>query len=200
MAAQSPTSQVGAGVGGAALAAGGGFPPLLLAGLLSYAPGLIAGLLGGDPQKKLRKKLAKLTSAANVGKVTDEFYRQNIASPAFSQAQGTIAAGANATAGNVARQLGASGIGSSGTGALLSSLTPSIIGQQTAGLRTGAFQSAQQSAQENIRQQVAALTGTQGPSPVQSAFSMGTQAFSPFLSQYLQQKYPTFFQPQQQAA
>src|SRR5262245_3225893 len=112
--------------------------PALLAGLISFLPSLISPLFG-DPQKKLRKQLNKLSSPDYAANQTNQYYQQAISSPAYAQAQGTIAAGANATQANVARALGASGIGSSGTGAILSSLTPSLVGGQQAQLRTGAY-------------------------------------------------------------
>jgi hypothetical protein len=157
-----------------------------LASLLSFAPSLFAGLFG-DPNKKLRKQVNKLTGAGNVGKVTDQFYQQAVGSPAFSQAQGSIAAGANAAGGQLASSLGQRGIGTSGTGAILSSLMPSVVGQQQAGLRTAAHSTAQNQAQQAIQAQLAALMGTQGPSPQQQLFSGGLEAFGPFLQQLLSQ-------------
>ena len=106
-------------------------------------------------------------------------------SPAYQQGLGTIAAGANATAANVARQLGASGIGATGTGAILSSLGPSLVGGQQAGLRTAAYTGAQNQAQSQIAQQIAALTGTSGPSQSQQLFSGGLEAFLPYLQSLL---------------
>jgi|SRR6185369_5418013 len=153
---------------------------MLLSALLSLAPGLLSGLFG-NPAQKYRKQVAQLTSPQNVGKLTNQFYQQGISSPAYSQAQGTIAAGANQASNQVAQSLAARGIGTTGTGAILSGLTPSLVGSQQAGLRTSAYQGAQSQAQNAIEKQLAALSGTQGPSQTQSYFAGGLDAFLPYL-------------------
>lgn len=166
--------------------------PLLLAGLASFAPSFLSRLFGGDPQAKLRKQIGQLTSAQNVNKETEQFLQQLLGSPAFSQAQGTIAAGGNVAAGRLASELGQRGIGTTGTSAVLSSLIPSIVGQQQAGLRTGAYQTAQERAMQRIQSQIAALTGTQGPSQSAQLFAGGLEAFGPLLQQWIKSKYPNF--------
>lgn len=169
---------------------GGGGIGSLLGGLLggpggaaalSFLPSLLGklGLFGADPQQQLRKQLLALQSQQNINKLTNSAYQSNISSPAFSQAQGSIAAGANATAGNLARQAGALGPG--GTSALLSSITPSIVGSQQAGLRTSAYQSAQEQAQNQIRAQIQALMGTSGPSQNMNLFGAGLSQFGNYL-------------------
>jgi hypothetical protein len=177
-------SGTAAGVGGAAM----GFNPLLLAGLLSFAPGLLSKLFGGDPQQKLRQEIAKLL--ASRGQRTNQLYQQVQGSPAFSQAQGTIASGANQASGNLASSLAARGIGTTGTGAVLSSLLPSLVGSQQAGLRTSAYNTAASQADQDIQAQIAALTGTAGPSQSTQLFAGGLSAFGPMLSQWLQSRYP----------
>lgn len=159
--------------------------PLFLSALLSFAPALFSKLFGNDPQKKLRQDVRRLTGAQNVGAETNKFYQQGLASPAFSQAQGAIAAGANQTANQVQANLGARGIGTSGTGAILSSLTPSLVGSQQAGLRTSTYQGAQNQAQQSIQAQLQALMGTQGPSQTQQLFAGGLEAYLPYLQQLL---------------
>lgn len=158
--------------------------PTLLAGLLSFLPSIIGGLFG-DPNKKLRQQLNRLASPQHLQKLTAQNYQSQIGSPAFSQGQATIAAGANQASNQVAQNLAQRGIGTTGTAAVLSGLTPSLVGSQMAGLRTAAHQTAEQNAQQQIKQQIAALTGTQGPSPAQSLFAGGLEAFLPFLQQYL---------------
>jgi len=180
---------LGQGVGGFAPMA---FSALGLPALLSFAPALLQRIFGGNPQRELRRRLNQLSSAGNIGRTTNQFYQQNLASPAFAQAQGGIAAGANQTQANLGRELGARGIGTSGTGAILSSIIPSIVGGQQAGLRTSAFSSAQQQANEQIQRQIAALLGTQGPSPTQQMFAGGLESFGPFLQQWLRARYPQF--------
>jgi hypothetical protein len=158
--------------------------PFLLRSLLAFAPSMLSGLFG-DPKKKLRKQVSKLTSAENLGRQTNAFYNQNLASPAYSQAQGNIAAGANATSNQLANSLGARGIGTSGTSAILSSLVPSIVGQQQAGLRTSAFGAAQDQAQQAITRQLETLLDTQGPSQTQMALGRGFESLGPILEEFL---------------
>ncbi len=158
--------------------------PQLLAALLSFAPGLISSLFG-SPQAKLRSKVKGLVSPQNVQATTDKFYQGQIASPAYSQAQGTIAAGGNQAANQIAQNLAARGIGTSGSAAVLSGLTPSLVGSQQAGLRSSAYQGAQSQAQNSIEAQLKALQGTQGPSQTQQAFGVGIEAFLPYLQSLL---------------
>ena len=168
--------------------------PLLLSGLMSFGPALLSKLFGGNEAAELRKKIVQLTSAGNLNRLTTDFYRQAISSPAYSQALGGIATGANLTAGNVARHMGQSGIGASGTGAVLSSLTPSLVAGQTGRLRTGAYDFAGQQAQQAIQAQVNALLGTYGqPSQTQQLFGAGMNAFQPMLMAWLKSQYPGMF-------
>jgi len=164
--------------------------PLLLASLFSLAPGLLSRLFGGDPQKRLREEIARLTSPGNVGRATSQWYQQALQSPAFSQAQGGIAAGANQAAANLAASLGARGIGTTGTGAALSSMIPSIVGGQQAGLRTQAYGFAQNQAQQQIQAAINALLGTQGPSQSSQFFAGGLEALGPLLQMWLKSRFP----------
>jgi len=166
--------------------------PLLLSMLMSFAPGLL-GSLFGDPQAKLRQKLMQLQNPGYQSGLINQFYQQALGSPAFSQGQGTILAGANAAQGDLARSLGARGLGTSGIGAIAPALIQSGIGGQLAGLRTQAYQGAQGQAQNSIQQQIAALTGTAGPSQGRQMFGVGLEAFQPFLQKFLQTKYPGYF-------
>lgn len=158
--------------------------PMLLQALFSFAPGLISSLFG-NPQAKLRRQVKRLTSAQNVGAETDKFYQQALSSPMFSQALGNIATGANVASNRVGQNLGARGIGTTGTAAVLSGLTPSLVGSQQAGLRSATFQGAQGQAQKSIQAQLEALLGTQGPSQTQQYFAGGLEAFGPYLKQWL---------------
>ncbi len=152
--------------------------------MLSFSPALFSKLFGGDPQKKYRQQVQKLTSAQNVGNETNKFYQQGLASPMYSQAQGAIAAGANQASNQVAGNLAQRGIGTTGTAAVLSGLTPSLVGSQQAGLRSSTYQGAQNQAQQSIQAQLAALNGSQGPSQTQQLFSGGLEAFGPMLQEY----------------
>lgn len=160
--------------------------PLLLSALLSFAPGFLSRLFGGDSNARLRREVKRLTNPLNVGRVTNQFYQQSLGSPAYQQALGTIAAGANAASSNLAGALGARGLGTTGTGAVLSSLTPSLIGSQRAGLTSAAYQGAQSQAQQSIEAQLRALMGTQGPSYSGQLYGAGLSAFAPMLQAWLQ--------------
>jgi hypothetical protein len=98
--------------------------------------------------------------------------------------------GANTASNNLAQALASRGIGTTGTGAVLSSLTPSLVGSQQAGLRTGAYTSAQQQAMERIQQQIAALGGQMPAGQASQQFAAGLGPFSQFLAQYLGQRRP----------
>lgn len=164
---------------------------LLLPLLLTFGPSIFSKLFAGqDPQEKLRRQIQALLNPATLAKLKEEYYRQNLSSPAYSQAQQTIAAGANQTANETAANLAARGIGTTGTGAVLSALTPSLVGHSLAGIRTAAYDSAGTQAQQNVAQQIAALTGTQGPSRTTQLFAGGLEAFQPYLQAYLRSKYP----------
>jgi len=179
--------------GGAGLAAGAGFPPLLLSALFSLGPGVLSRLFGGDSNQRYRDMVQRLTNPQNVGKLTGQFYNQNLSSPAYTQALGTIASGANATQGNLMRELGARGIGTSGTGAILSSLSPSIVGSQQAGLRTAAHDAATQQAWRSIQAQLQGMQQSQGPSYSGQLFGAGLDSLGPMLTAWLRAKYPGQF-------
>jgi hypothetical protein len=166
---------------------------LLLPLLLSMGPAFLSKLFGGDPNKRLREEIARLSHPGNLAKMTREFYQTAISSPAYSQAQGAIATGANQTANSVAQSLAARGIGTTGTGAVLSGLTPSLVGSQVAGLKTDAYSQARRETENWLRTRIAALTGTQGPTQSGQLFAGGLEAFGPFLQAYLRGKYPGSF-------
>lgn len=170
-----------------------GLSALGLPALLSFAPALFSHFFGGDPQKEFQRKIAALSGAQNVGATTNQFYQQALGSPAYTQAQNTIAQGANQTASRLGANLGASGLGTSGTGAILSSLMPSLVAGQQGQLRTGAYQSAQQQAQDAIQQQIKALYGTYGqPSRTSQLAGTGFEALMPYLQQFLASRNPGF--------
>lgn len=192
------SADVGTGLesmlGGGAALGSASLSPLLFPLLLTMAPSLISRLFGGSAADRLRKQVQDLTSPQNISRLTNQYYQGVIGSPAYSQAQGTIAAGANQTSNDVAANLAARGIGTTGTGAVLSGLTPSLVGNQTAGLRTSAYNMAGQQAQDTISRQLAALTGTYNqPSMTQKLFGGGLSAFEPYLRAWLKQRYPGMF-------
>lgn len=188
-------------VAGAAAAPATGGLSLLLPLLMSFGPSLLNRLLAGEGSNtKLRRQLNELLSPEMLAKLTQQFYQQSLQSPAYAQAQRTIATGANETGNIAAANLAARGLGTSGTGAILSSLGPSLIGHQSAGLRTAAHTSAQNLAQQNITQRIAALNGTQGPSETRQMFGAGIEAFQPYLQQFLRTRYPSLMGPSVPAA
>jgi len=166
--------------------------PMALPLLISFLPSIISSL-SGDPRKKLMDEINKLQSPENIAALANKYYENTMAGPAYQGALGSIASGANQTAGNLAQSLGARGIGTTGTGAILSSLTPSIVGSQQAALRTKAYEGAQQQAMDEVKARIAAMTGMQGPSQTQQYLGAGMSAFSPYLQQFLKTKYPGTF-------
>ena len=185
-------------LGGAPLVGGsiatGGLASLLIPLLSSFGPSILSKLFGGkSPQEKLQQKIMALLAPQNMSKLTNQLYQQNLGSPGFSQAQGQIAAGANQAGNNLAAKLGARGIGTSGSAAVMSSLIPSLVGSQQAGLRTDAFNSAQGMAQNNIQQQIEALKATSGPSQNMQLFGTGMSSFAPYLQKFMASKYPSIF-------
>lgn len=179
----------GGGLGG--LLAGLG--PMAIPLLASFAPAIFSKLFGGNPQQNLRDQIAKLQSPENIAALANKYYQTAMAGPAYQGALGSIASGANQTAGNLAQSLGARGIGTTGTGAILSSLTPSIVGSQQAALRTKAYESSQQQAMDEIKARISALTGTQGPSQTQQYLGAGFSSALKYLDPYLMHKYPEVF-------
>lgn len=176
--------------GMAAGAAVPGLNALILPLLAAFGPAIFSKLFnkGQDTQKQIEELLKPETLA----KLREEFYRQALQSPAYSQAQGTIAAGANQTANNVAASLAARGVGTTGSGAILSGLTPSLVGSQTAKLRTDAYGVANESALANLKERLAALTNKQ-PSQSQQMLGAGLESFGPYLTQFLKARYPGTF-------
>ena len=187
---------------GAAASAGmglatGGISPLIMAALTSFGPALLSKLFGGKTsaqkeREQMQQKLAYLYSPAYRQMLQSQYYQQNLASPAYSQAQGTIAAGGNQAAGQLASQIGQTGLRSSGTGAIMSSVVPSMMGHQLSGLRTTAYNAAGGAADQSIEGQVRALMGTPsgGPSQGQQLLGAGMDAFGPLLTSWLKNKYP----------
>lgn len=162
--------------------------PLLLAFLSSFGPGLLARLFGGDSNARLRREAGRISSPQNYSRLTNQYFQQALGSPAYSQALGTIAAGANAASNNVARNLAQAGIGSTGTGAVLSGLTPSLVGSQRAGLTSAAYGQAGSQAEQDIARQLQVLLGTTGPSYSGQLFGGGLDAFGKFLQLWLMQQ------------
>ena len=160
-------------------------PALLASTLLSSMPGLLGSLFGGNQNEQLKKQAMQLLSPERLQQLTQQLYQQFLSSPAFSQGQSGVAAGANQAGNQVQANLAARGIGTTGTGAVLSSLTPSLVGSQMAGLRTGGWNQAQQAAQSQIQQQLKALfeaAGMQMPSSMtQQLFGAGAGALGSWL-------------------
>ena len=160
--------------------------PVTLALLTSFGPMLLSKLFGGQSSgEQAMSKIRALYDPAYRAKLQAQYYQQNLQSPAYSQAQGTIAAGANQSASQIASNLGATGLTPSGTGAIMSGLIPSMVGHNLAGLRTTAYNAGGTAADQSIEGMVRAIMGTMGPSQTQQLLGGGMDAFSKFLSQYL---------------
>lgn len=153
------------------------------AALLSFLPGLLGklGVFGEDPAQKLRREIMQLTSPQNVARLTNQNYQQFLQSPGYSQAQTSVLGGANAAGNQLRSSLGSRGLASSGIGALANAIQGSTAGLKLGGLQAQGYQSAQQQTQDMIRQQIAALTGTAGPSQNTQLLSAGLAQFGNFL-------------------
>jgi len=119
--------------------------PLVLGALFSMAPGLLSKLFGGKSSQQVEAERLAAEKQAAMDRIRalydpayrlqlqKKFYQENIASPAYSQAQGSIAAGANQAASQIASSLGQTGLTSSGTGAIMSGVVPSMVGHNQIG-------------------------------------------------------------------
>jgi hypothetical protein len=185
-----------------------GWTPLLINAAMSFLPGLLSSLFGGKSSaQKEQERLAKekqdamdriraLYDPAYRSKLQAKYYQQNLGSPAYSQAQGTIAAGANQAGSQIATSLGQSGLNQSGLGAVMSGMVPSMVGGKLATLRTSAYNAGGEAANADIAGQAQAIMqslGLQGapagPSQTQQLLSGGMSAFAPYLSEFLSKKY-----------
>ena len=163
--------------------------PVTLSLLMSFGPALLSKLFAGKSSgEQAMDKIRALYDPAYRAKLQAQYYQQNLSSPAYSQAQGTIAAGANQSASQIASNLGQTGLTPSGTGAIMSSMIPSMVGHNLAGLRTTAYNAGGTAADQSIEGMVRSILATQGPSQTSQMAGAGILAFSQFLSQYLLQK------------
>lgn len=183
----------GLGAGTAAMLGAGpvGWTPLMFSALSSFLPGLLSRLFGGQTsQEKALAEIRRLYNPAYRARLQSQYYQQNLASPAYSQAQGTIAAGANQMASQLAQRTGLTGLSPSGTGAILGSMVPSVVGGNLAGLRTTAWNAGGSAADQSIEGMVRALLQGTGPSQSQQLLAGGMQSFAPMLEAWLRAKYP----------
>jgi len=172
--------------------------PVTLALLTSFGPALLMKLFGGKSSgEQAMDKIRALYDPAYRAKMQEKYYQQNLQSPAYSQAQGTIAAGANQSASQIASALGQTGLTSSGTGAIMSGIIPSMVGHNLSGLRTTAYNSAGTAADNSIEGMVQAILGTQGPSQTAQLGAAGIAGITNFLANY---KKPTSTAPTTTAA
>jgi hypothetical protein len=170
--------------------------PLIIAALTSFAPSLLSKLFGGkSSNQQVMDKIRALYDPAYRASLQSQYYRQNLGSPAYSQAQGDIAAGANQAASTIASNLGQTGLSSSGTGAIMSGVVPSMVGHNLAGLRTAAYNAGGTAADQSIEGMISALLKTMGPSQPQQLFGAGTDAFSKYLANWLGNKYSSLAPP-----
>jgi hypothetical protein len=153
----------------------------------SFLPMLLGHLFGGDPNKAYRNNVNNILAPQNMSRLTQGYYQSMLGSPAYSLAQRQIGAGTNATMGNLARNAGMSGLSNSGVGNLGASIGPSLAGNAMAGLTSNMWNQAQQQAQNNVQQQLWALTGQMPPSQGQQYGALGIAQLGPLLQQLFQQ-------------
>ena len=161
--------------------------------LLAFGPAAISKLFGHKtPEQKAREQIEQLL--ANRAKMTTENFRQVVSSPAYSAAQGSIATGANQASNNVAANLAERGIGTTGTGAVLSGLTPSLVGSQQSALLANAHKQATDMFESEFQKRIAAINGAAGPSRTAQLLGGGLDAFAPYLQAYMKHKFPQVYQ------
>lgn len=187
MAFMMPLLMAGAG-GGAGAGAGAGLLGLLGRGAAGFLPGLLNHLFGGkDPGQQYRQNVNNILAPQNMSRLTQGYYQSMLGSPAFSLAQRQIAAGNNATMGQLASRMGAAGVGNSGVGNLAASVGPSLAGNAMAGLTSGMWNQAGQQAQNAAQQQIAALGGQMPVTQGQQFAGLGISNLGPLLEQYFKQ-------------
>lgn len=162
----------------------------LLPAISSFALPFLGGLFRGkDPADELRQRLGNISNPQNQMALANQFYQAFLGSPAFSQAQGNIAAGQNVALNQLRQSLGARGLTTSGIGSVAPALAQSGAANQLAALRAGGYNSAQQAASDAIRNQIQALLGAPvGQNYQAQGLGAGLGAFGQFLQQYLLQK------------
>jgi hypothetical protein len=172
--------------------------------LMAFGPAIVAKMFGWKTAaEKEAERLAKektsamdqiraLYDPAFRARLQAQYYQQNLSSPAYAEAQGKIAQGANQSAAQIASSLGQTGLTSSGAGAIMSGMVPSMVGRSLAGLGTAAYNAGGTAADASIEGQAAAIMralGTQGASagpsmPAQMA-GAGLTDFSKYLGDWL---------------
>lgn len=156
---------------------------------LAMLPSLL-GHFQKDPSQQYRQNVANLLSPANMGRLSQQYFQQGLGSPAYALGQRQISAGTNATMGNLASNAGLSGLSQSGLGNLMASIGPSLAGGQLANLNAGLWNASQQMAQNNIQNQIQALSQSMPISQNQGLFAGGLAALGPLLQQYMQSRQP----------
>ena len=166
----------------------------LLAGLGPWAPilfgfggSLLQGYMADQARKRFQERVKQLMSAGNISKETAAFLTNMIGGAGYQGALGRIAAGANATQSSIANTLASRGLGTSGIGAVMSGLTPSIVGKMQSDLYTKAEAESRQAAMEKIKQEIATLSGN--PNGLETALAGGIGVLGRGLEQWAANKY-----------
>lgn len=158
--------------------------PLLGNAAAGFLPGLLNQLFGGkDPGQQYRQNVNNILAPQNMSRLTQGYYQNMLGSPAFGQAQRQIAAGNNATMGQLASRMGAAGVGQSGVGNLAASVGPSLAGNAMSGLTSNMWNQAGQQAQNAAQSQIGALGGQMNPTQGQQFAGLGIANLGPLLQQ-----------------
>lgn len=134
--------------------------PLQLMALFSSLSGL-GGLFGGafrnDPFQQILRQMQQFANPAAVGKDTQQFYNQFLASPAFTKQQSSAIGGANAFSNAAANRVGQQGLGNTGIGAAVQSMGQSSLAPMMNQIYSGGYQGAQNQAMQLLQSKLQGL-------------------------------------------
>lgn len=159
--------------------------PLFLQFAMSMLPSLVGGL-GSDPAARTRRELQRLLSQDTLGAETTNFVRLLSQSPTYLAGRNMAVQSSNAAHNAVSSALAERGLGTSGIGAVASSLAGSSLGANLGRMDAGLYERAISSAQSLIGSRADALLNTQyGTSRGAKGAARGLEAFMPYLRDYM---------------
>ena len=169
----------------AGLSALGPWAPILF----GLAGSLWSGYQADKARQRYQERVKQLLSAGNISKETAALLEGIMGGQGYQSGLAQVAAGANASQAQIANALASRGLGTSGIGAVMSGLTPAMVGQMQMQLATKAQDAARQQALENIKAQIGTLSGE--PSGRQVGAQNALNAIGLSLEQWAKGKYPT---------
>lgn len=157
---------------------------------MAFGPSLFGGALGrSDPNEKLRQQALALFNPKALQASTNQFYGQNVNSPAYSASQRGIIGTGQHLQNAVAASLASRGVAQSGIGAVMNPLAGSATGMGLSKLNASMWDMAGNQAQNSAQARAGILTGGPGP-PNYTANLMagGMNAIMPMLMEMMKQR------------